>query len=472
MKGTVNTMKKALKLGIALLFAVVLFFALSAVVFAEDIPLLTEQTPVELTSSTEATWISFTPETSGVYFLYSVSDYSDTVAVLYDERSYIFGGDSLAYNDDLSQRDGNFLITYNLNAGETYYIGVTTKDDMGNEYMVVCEKVEYLSSNMMVTYNFTYYDHDKYAYIIPTYSGLHKFYSESAGVDTASFLVDTTNSIVAEDDNNGVGDDFMFGCNLTEGQIYILYIGIVDQSKVGTSNVYVEYHTDGWIHDSNGWAYYQNGDRLKNCWKESHEGWSYLGSDGYSVKNRWMKDSKGWVYLSDDGLMLTNEFAKDSSGWCYLGADGYCVKNQWVRESKGWVYIGSDGYIVANRWIRDSVGWCYVGPDGRCVTNRWMKDSHGWCYLDIEGRMATNRWIQDSKGWCYLGADGYAVTNCWKQDSHGWCYLDGNGSMTKNSWVKDGAYWYYLDGNGYMVTGTHYINGKNYTFNSNGVWVG
>ncbi len=209
-------------------------------------------------------------------------------------------------------------------------------------------------------------------------------------------------------------------------------------------------HKNGWAWENGKWAYYENGAKLKNCWKEDSTGWCYLGSDGY---------------------MRTNAWIMDSQGWCYVGDDGYCVTNAWMKDSYGWCYLNAEGRMATNSWIMDSQGWCYVGADGYCVTNSWMKDSHGWCYLNAEGRMATNCWVMDSVGWCYVGADGYAVTNCWKQDSHGWCYLNSEGSMTKSDWVYDGG-WYYLDGNGYMVTGWQYIGGVWYNFASSGIWIG
>ena len=166
-----------------------------------------------------------------------------------------------------------------------------------------------------------------------------------------------------------------------------------------------------------------------------------------------------------------NGWTSESGKWTYY-QNGAKVKNCWKQDSKGWCYLGADGYMVTNGWRKDSVGWCYVGADGYMVKNKWVKDSVGWCYLGADGRMVTNRWVTDSVGWCYIGADGYAVTNCWKRDSVGWCYLDANGSMTKSAWVYDGGKWYYCDGNGYMVTGTKTIGGKTYKFNSSGVWIG
>lgn len=58
--------------------------------------------------------IYFTPEVSGKYDFYSVSD-SDTYGVIYDEN-----GNTLYENDDSDAGDGNFSMSYELEAGKTY----------------------------------------------------------------------------------------------------------------------------------------------------------------------------------------------------------------------------------------------------------------------------------------------------------------------------------------------------------------
>ena len=210
----------------------------------------------------------------------------------------------------------------------------------------------------------------------------------------------------------------------------------------------------------------------KNGWVKEDGKWAYYVED-VKLVSQWKKDSQGWCYLDKDGYMATNKWIKDSVGWCYVGQNGYCVTNTWKKDSKGWCYLDANGRMATNKWIKDSQGWCYVGKDGYCVTNQWKKDSKGWCYLDANGRMATNKWIKDSKGWCYVGKDGYCLTNAWVKDSKGWCFLDKNGRMTYSAWVKQGGKYYYIDKNGYMLANTTAtIDGKQYTFNGSGVWVG
>ena len=258
--------------------------------------------------------------------------------------------------------------------------------------------------------------------------------------------------------NSEVSADFAGVVNY-EGKYYFVMNGVADRvpgwKLVGSDWYYVNpegYAVIGWVYDNGVWYHTNaNGIMEYDCWK---------------------KDSIGWVYLGSNGAMLTNAWCTDSQGWCYVGADGYAVTNCWKQDSIGWIWLNENGSMTKGAWIQDGGQWYYLDENGYMVSNAWRKDSKGWCYLGASGAMVTNCWIQDSVGWCYIGADGYAVTNCWKQDSIGWCYLNSEGSMTKSAWVYDGYNWYYLNADGYMVTGTHRIDGKYYTFASNGVWVG
>ena len=81
-------------------------------------------------------------------------------------------------------------------------------------------------------------------------------------------------------------------------------------------------------------------------------------------------------------------------------------------------------------------------------------------------------WVEGSDGsWSYLDSNGHWLYNKWVRDSIGWCYLDSSGRMMSNSWLKWNNQWYYLDADGHMVTGTKVIDGKEYNFDSNGVWI-
>ena len=248
-----------------------------------------------------------------------------------------------------------------------------------------------------------------------------------------------------------------------------------------------------WVLEDGKWAFYEDGLKLKNCWKEDTVGWVYIGEDGYMLTNAWVRDSVTWCFVGEDGYCVTNAWRKDSKGWVYLDEVGRMKTNAWVRDSAGWCYVGDDGYAETNCWKKDSIGWIwlnsegsmtkdswilyggkwyYLDADGYMVSNVWRKDSTGWIYLGTDGAMLTDSWVMDYAGWCYVGSDGYAVTNCWMKDSIGWCYLTSEGSMLKNDWVLHEGKWYYLDENGYRVTDSKTINGKLYYFNEDGTWSG
>jgi glucan-binding YG repeat protein len=80
-------------------------------------------------------------------------------------------------------------------------------------------------------------------------------------------------------------------------------------------------------------------------------------------------------------------------------------------------------------------------------------------------------WVYDQNKWYYLAGNG-AMKTGWVKDAGSWYYLAGNGAMVAGKWLKDtDGSWYYLSGNGKMLTGKQKINGKVYSFKTNGVWV-
>ena len=81
----------------------------------------------------------------------------------------------------------------------------------------------------------------------------------------------------------------------------------------------------GWVKDSRGWYYMDNGKRRTSCW---------------------IKDSKDWVYLDDKGYMLTNAWVKDSHGWCFVKDDGRILRDGYASDSKGQHYVDSTGHIA------------------------------------------------------------------------------------------------------------------------------
>ena len=96
---------------------------------------------------------------------------------------------------------------------------------------------------------------------------------------------------------------------------------------------------------------------------------------------------------------------------------------------------GSDGWKKA---LRDSA-------------IRMVMDGEIQGYLAYDGKMAV--------GWMEIGGD--------------WFYFKNSGAMAENEWILDGSAWYYIGEGGAMYAGgTYTINGADYTFADNGVWIG
>lgn len=146
--------------------------------------------------------------------------------------------------------------------------------------------------------------------------------------------------------------------------------------------------------------------------------------------------------------------------------------------------------ILKNGWIKDPDGnWNYYYNNTK-VTNQFIEDGDKWYYLDENGIMLTG-WIFVNNGWYYLHksddsksniATGAMVTG-WFNDGNYWYFLEnrsiGTLGLVKGKMVIGWLYyndnWYYLsDGSDGTPKGSMYhdrtveINGKNYTFNSDG----
>ena len=119
-------------------------------------------------------------------------------------------------------------------------------------------------------------------------------------------------------------------------------------------------------------------------------------------------------------------------------------------------------------WISSGSSWKFkVG--GSYLTNCFQNIDGEIYYFDSNGLCA--------KGWKTIGGKKYYFNNdCqmllrWKRIDGKKYYFDPvSGYMhTGWEWVAEKGAWYYLDpGTGVMVTGTRTIDGKTYTFSSDG----
>ena len=201
----------------------------------------------------------------------------------------------------------------------------------------------------------------------------------------------------------------------------------------------------------------------ENSWVKIGDKWYYGNQEGKINRDKWAKIDGLWYRFDESGVMLSATIYKDH----LLKTSGAMAENAWAKLEDKWYYATTSGKIIRDKWEKISGSWYYFNKDGVMLSSQW-KEKY---YLKDSGAMAKSEWIFDEKykSWFYLKSDGTYAENQWV----GSYYLKSFGYMAKNEWIFDKDYnaWYYLKEDGVYVTGNFTINGKDYTFQSNGKWI-
>ena len=201
----------------------------------------------------------------------------------------------------------------------------------------------------------------------------------------------------------------------------------------------------------------------ENSWVKIGDKWYYGDQEGKINRDKWAKIDGQWYRFDESGVMLSATIYKDY----LLKTSGAMAENAWAKLEDKWYYATTSGKIIRDKWEKISGSWYYFNKDGVMLSSQW-KEKY---YLKDSGAMAKSEWIFDEKfkSWFYLKSDGTYAENQWV----GSYYLKSFGYMAKNEWIFDKDYnaWYYLKEDGAYVTGNFTINGKDYTFQSNGKWI-
>ena len=201
----------------------------------------------------------------------------------------------------------------------------------------------------------------------------------------------------------------------------------------------------------------------ENSWVKIGDKWYYGNQEGKINRDKWAKIDGLWYRFDESGVMLSATIYKDY----LLKTSGAMAENAWAKLEDKWYYATASEKIIRDKWEKISGSWYYFNKDGVMLSSQW-KEKY---YLKDSGAMAKSEWIFDEKykSWFYLKSDGTYAENQWV----GSYYLKSFGYMAKNEWIFDKDYnaWYYLKEDGVYVTGNFTINGKDYTFQSNGKWI-
>ena len=198
-------------------------------------------------------------------------------------------------------------------------------------------------------------------------------------------------------------------------------------------------------------------------WAKIDEKWYYATDSGKIIRNKWEKINGSWYRFDESGTMLSKTIYNDY----LLKTSGAMAEKDWVQMDEKWYYATDSGKAIRDKWEKINGSWYSFHKDGDMLSSQW-KEKY---YLKDSGAMAQSEWFFDKKfdSWFYLKSDGAYAENQW-QSSY---YLKSYGYMAKNEWIFDKSYnaWYYLKEDGAYVTGNFTINGKDYSFQSNGKWI-
>ena len=198
-------------------------------------------------------------------------------------------------------------------------------------------------------------------------------------------------------------------------------------------------------------------------WLKMDEKWYYATDSGKIIRNKWEKINGSWYRFDESGTMLSKTIYNDY----LLKTSGAMAEKDWVHLDEKWYYATDSGKAIRDKWEKINGSWYSFHKDGDMLSSQW-KEKY---YLKDSGAMAQSEWFFDKKfdSWFYLKSDGAYAENQWQ----GSYYLKSYGYMAKNEWIFDKSYnaWYYLKEDGEYVTGNFTINGKDYSFQSNGKWI-
>ena len=198
-------------------------------------------------------------------------------------------------------------------------------------------------------------------------------------------------------------------------------------------------------------------------WAKIDEKWYYATDSGKIIRNKWEKINGSWYRFDESGTMLSKTIYNDY----LLKTSGAMAEKDWVQMDEKWYYATDSGKAIRDKWEKINGSWYSFHKDGDMLSSQW-KEKY---YLKDSGAMAQSEWFFDKKfdSWFYLKSDGAYAENQWQ----GSYYLKSYGYMAKNEWIFDKSYnaWYYLKEDGAYVTGNFTINGKDYSFQSNGKWI-
>ena len=234
---------------------------------------------------------------------------------------------------------------------------------------------------------------------------------------------------------------------------------------------------DGWLKINNKWYYVE---KYTETWEDGTYVWKYFYSNGiyevdetpYFFKDGVMKDD-GWnsqTWTSGDGTSYTS--------WYYANPDG-TLATGWKKIGGTWYYFSDWGWMYNDGLYGIDEKHYAFDKSGAMMANKWYESTweyegttyYDWAYAGADGAVKTG-WFKVGNTWYYASEWGWIWYDTWFEDGNSMYYLKESGAMAENEWIEDGSAWYWMkDGGAMAANETIAINGKEYKFADNGVWI-
>ena len=236
-------------------------------------------------------------------------------------------------------------------------------------------------------------------------------------------------------------------------------------------------------------------------WGKDEEGnWIINDNEGKALKSQWISYKDEEYYMDEDGKLATGWQEIDDK-WYYFdpteGATQGALKTGWLEDKGVWYYLDTEGanrgemYTgereiegkihmfdpISGAWLGEKPGANGGGGNGEDPEDPENPDKpddkdQGTENGGYSWNFADGSWI--------LNKDGKPASKGWHTlpDGHSYHVADEKGNITIG-WLQDGEKWYYLNGIardgfpvGAMLKGGKFsINGTEYEFGSDGLWV-
>lgn len=198
-------------------------------------------------------------------------------------------------------------------------------------------------------------------------------------------------------------------------------------------------------------------------WVNNGDNWSYYDNTESMVTDTWKMSGNSWFYLNSEGVLATDCVVETNNKKFYVDEHGAMVKNSWVAVPDDdtdldinyrWYYFGNDGAA----YKQTSSGVSTKTINGK----KYAFDTDGkmlFGFVDESGSIVTS---DDA----VLSSTYYFGTNDDGEMKTGWMkYTEALTEYDNYDYV-----WIYYNTNGKkVVDSTKNINGKKYSFDSNGV---